>query len=296
MGTNDNSSFSGIYDGGGRVVSGLAVQRKKYLGLFGSVTNGIVRNVSIVNCSFSGENYAGGIVGLLADGIVSNCCAGSGVFVKDSTGAWCHGGIVGKNDSGTVVGCLSAASVTYDSGWSGVRRRGGVVGLLSRGGSVKDCLYVGDAVEGDADVFGIVELGAIAGVADYGCSLANNYYTSDSVPGGVESHDRDGARRARLLVLGADIALDAVVEAVYDVSGLAAIGTNVLRSVSGEGGTNLYSGAGQTISFTYNGTVPPGHVLIVSYNDGADHVLEPENGVYSFVMPDADVTITGMPH
>ncbi|MBO4724680.1 MAG: hypothetical protein J5596_05085, partial [Bacteroidaceae bacterium] len=130
--------------------------------------------------------------------------------------------------------------------------------------------------------------GSIAGFNNF-VTLTNNYYTSDG-PGGVNGSDCDGARRARVITLGENLAIEGD-QTAYNVSGLTAYGTTALSYNNGNA-TTIYSGETQTVSFTYTGTVPAGYFLTVKYNDGSDHVLTPTAGVYSFTMPAANVSVS----
>ena len=64
-------------------MSGIVVDggTENFLGLFGYVKNGTVRNVVLADCSIAGHDNVGGIVGRIIGGVVSNCCVGSGVAV-----------------------------------------------------------------------------------------------------------------------------------------------------------------------------------------------------------------------
>ena len=49
IGTDTSKPFSGSFDGGGHTVSGLCVTGSAYLGLFGCVTDGSIKNLKIEN-------------------------------------------------------------------------------------------------------------------------------------------------------------------------------------------------------------------------------------------------------
>ena len=288
--SSNRSYFNGTYDGQGHTVSGITVSRTGgseadgCIGLFGYVEyGGTVQNVVLASSTFTGNDKIGGIVGLNWGGTVKNCRVESSVTIKAGcNNAWNHGGIVGYNDSGTIEGCVSAASIV-NNGKSSHQFCGGITGRTSS--TIRDCLYTGTTIEA-ADY-----KGAICGYSDGGATYANNYYTAIALGGvGAEggSSDQDGARRARTVTLGENIALVGN-ETAYNLSGLTAIGTgNCALSYNDGTTTTLYSGEGQTLTLDYNGTVPEGYIVVYSYNDGTDHSVTDN----TFEMPAYDITVS----
>ena len=296
-------SFSGVFDGCGHTVSGVRVGRVegsttpyRFQGLFGYVRNGVVRNVVLADGVIDGNHIVGGIVGNLvgtgnAVAMVSNCRVESSVTLR--AGQEDCGGVVGHNSRGTVSGCFSAAKIVHN-GNDLCRHAGGVLGsgdTSTNIGSVQDCLFLGGVVARGSS------LGAIAGFGN-NTIFTNNHYSVCAVGGTNnatnvgcgDGGDCDGARHAREIALGAAFA-PAGEGTAYDVSGITAFGENMLRYANGAT-NNLYAQEGQTVSFAYVGDpVPELYRLVVAYNDGTEHVLEPEDGVYSFVVPAADVTV-----
>ena len=128
--------------------------------------------------------------------------------------------------------------------------------------------------------------GAIAGLSS-SSTLSNNLYTRDGVPGGMEGSDCNGARRAHTITLGESVST-AGAETVYDVSGLTAIGNGALRYTEGGGTTNLYSGAGQRLTFTG----VPGYI-VTKDSSGGDMTSIVLNGS-TLTMPAYDVTVNAV--
>lgn len=91
---NINNCYSGIFDGNNHIISGLYLndENMNYVGLFGKIYNGTIKNVKILDSYFCGRQFVGGIAGDNS-GIIDNC-------INDSTiigifeGA---GGIAGGN-------------------------------------------------------------------------------------------------------------------------------------------------------------------------------------------------------
>ena len=57
------SGFSGTFDGGGHVISGIVTKPYKQSGLFASVYGGVIKNVIVKDSEFTGTEDAGAIVG-----------------------------------------------------------------------------------------------------------------------------------------------------------------------------------------------------------------------------------------
>ena len=271
-------TFCGNFDGNNKTISGIRIHTDNSCqGLFGDVINATVKNVILANSIIVGGYYVGGIVGENDNSTVINCRVENDVTIGLSQNSVTdHGGVVGHHTSGTISGCVSAATITNGDATC----LGGIVGSCNDG-TIKDCIFIGTISSGE-------RRGSIAGFNNF-VTLTNNYYTSDG-PGGMNGSDSDGARRARVITLGEDLALEGD-QTAYNVSGLTAFGTTALSYNNGNA-TTIYSGATQPVPFTYTSTVPEGYLLTVKYNDGSDHVLTPTAGVYSFTMPAANVSVS----
>jgi len=140
--TND---FSGVFDGGGHVISNLSMGFNVYssLGLFGYVGFGGeikrlgLENVSVIN---NVSPYStGGLAGLVEGGIISECYTKG--EVRSSNKDVDTGGLVGRTHGGlysvVIRDCYSHCSVTGDS-----KNCGGLGGSLS-GSEVVDCYSTG---------------------------------------------------------------------------------------------------------------------------------------------------------
>jgi filamentous hemagglutinin family protein len=145
VGGSSSTPFTGTFDGEGRVVSGLFVNRpaSEFVGMFGyNGAAATVRNVGLVGVSITGHRAVGGIAG-------ENMGAISGVYTSGSvtgtdSGA---GGIVGYND-GSLSNVYSNSTVSAPGGLVG-----GIAGLSF--GSISQA-YATGAVSGESDVGGLV--------------------------------------------------------------------------------------------------------------------------------------------
>ena len=189
----DGTPFTGVFDGNDHKITGLTIDDSRagnwYLGLFGCIDKGEVRNLDLEGGSVNGDKAVGGLVGSNGDsyhpgGSISNCystgdvngygdvgglvgwnvgsisnCYSNG----DVSGGYGVGGLVGYN-SGSISNCHSTGSVSGD----------GVIGGLVGGniGSVSICYSTGD-------VSGYGNVGGLAGGNSWGAGISNCYSTGD---------------------------------------------------------------------------------------------------------------------
>lgn len=269
---NDHKAFKGHYNGGGRTITGIQIIKTghansdSYLGLFGYIDGGTIENVVLAQGQIKGNRNIGSIAGYLQNGTIQNCHIGSNVsiVIGNASNAAYQGGVVGQMSSGSCVqGCFCGANINRSDQISTANwYYGGIAGYSL--GTIQNNIYTGSFYNYKLDSFG----GAIAGDHSGG-TLANNYYTSKDVPGGINYTDQDGARRARTVTLGENIALLGD-ETAYSLSGLTAIGTGNYALRYNDGNTTtIYSGEGQTLTLSYTGEeVPVGYQLTYSATAG----------------------------
>jgi hypothetical protein len=215
----DGTAFTGVFDGNDRKIIGLTIDDdgagNDYLGLFGCIDEGEVRNLGLEDCSVSGDVIVTAFVGGLAgrnygNSSISNCFSTgyvSGVYevgglvgengdllygmgnlisncysTGDVNGVAGLGGLVGVN-YGKVLNCKSTGDV------NGVEYVGGLVGYNAEGGNILNCSSTGDVRGGDFSVGGLVgensyfsviskcySSGDVNGVEDVGGLIGKNYY------------------------------------------------------------------------------------------------------------------------
>ena len=131
--------FSGTFDGNGFKIYNLVSLAN---GLFESLNNsGTIQNLNLEGVSVnSGNNHVGGLVGKNEGGTIQNCFVSGNVVGFGYTG-----GLVGKN-VGKIINSYSAVSV------SGNNRVGGFVGL-NEGGTITNSYSIG-TVNGVGSVVG----------------------------------------------------------------------------------------------------------------------------------------------
>ncbi len=161
--------FAGIYDGGGKEISGLSIvlSDEDGVGLFGNVSTtvseedeaGTLRNINITSGSIIAMSNMGSIAGSFVGKRIENCS--SGVSLQYGTGVIQNvGGIVGSN-YGVIEGCHFYGSI--NAGLLG-RNVGGIVGL--NGSSLTDRF---------AKIINSFNTGAINAAAMVGGIVGENY-------------------------------------------------------------------------------------------------------------------------
>ena len=144
------SPFTGTFDGQNHTISGLYVNGNTgYVGLFGHVNGGTVKNVTVTDSYMSGKDYVGGICGNNLGGTLQNCHTTGTVSGSNNVG-----GVCGYSYDGTVENCYNTGSVSGTGD-----RVGGVCGCIVKG-KITGCTN-SDTVS----VSGNRSLGGIAGYA-----------------------------------------------------------------------------------------------------------------------------------
>jgi hypothetical protein len=159
--------LTGSIDGQGYEIGDLFVGRpdEDGVGLFGSVGDGVIENLGVVNAEVTGRSYVGGLVGgSLAT--VKNC-----YFTGSVTGDAQVGGLVGGSFwGGTVSSCYSTGSVTGEG-----QHTGGLVG--GNWGIVSNSYSIGGVTRGDLWVGGLAggNWGTVSNSYSAGSATGDNH-------------------------------------------------------------------------------------------------------------------------
>ncbi|MGN0488119.1 MAG: GLUG motif-containing protein [Ruminococcus sp.] len=143
---NNSNKYTGKFDGQGHKISGLCSNdaSANYVGLFGLLSGGEIKNVSVIDSYFSGSWYVGSVCGYNS-GTITNChnsgtVNGIGDYV---------GGVCGHNYTGTITNCYNTGTV----GGTG-NNVGGVCGWNSAISTITNCYNTGK-VNGSSKVGGV---------------------------------------------------------------------------------------------------------------------------------------------
>ena len=175
IGPDEGSSYSGTFDGKGYTIKNLNVSGSGNIGLFGYVSGGTIRNLTVAGSVTATGGRAGGITCTLIDGLIENCANLCTVTYTGADGS--VGGIVGYaypiDDSVAIRDCYNIGKI------DGGTRTGGILGLDNYPGTeISNCYNVGS-------VTGNEYVGAIAGNTCY--SPSNCYYLSDTSSGAART-------------------------------------------------------------------------------------------------------------
>ncbi len=129
----DTNSFQGVFDGNGKKITGVTINRSGMngVGLFGCVgKGGEVRNLILTEGSITGsDQYIGGLVGYNRQGAITSCTVSNTIKGKNAN----VGGLIGYNYGGSVTACSASGVITGTN----LRSVGGLVGENT--GSITNC-------------------------------------------------------------------------------------------------------------------------------------------------------------
>ena len=157
--------FTGVFDGNDHKILNMTVDDggagNDFMGMFGNIDNGEVKNLGLEGGSVSGDGAVGGLMGGNRDyGIVSNCYS-----TGDVKGSLTVGGLIGIVVGGSwISNCYSTGDVSGTGD-----HIGGLVGYIE--GVVSNCYSTG-SVNGEDYVGGLVG-------QNVGSSISNCYSTGD---------------------------------------------------------------------------------------------------------------------
>ena len=102
-----NSKFSGIFDGKGKTIKGLKINRSRqnYVGLFGATTKSvIIKDMKLIDVKVTGKSYVGGLAGYFAGKSIKNVQVSGLVSGKNNVG-----GLVGTYADSNPKGLISGS-------------------------------------------------------------------------------------------------------------------------------------------------------------------------------------------
>ncbi len=193
IGTDNLNRFNGTFDGDNHIISNLTLTSGdySYLGLFGQIGSGTVRDLELkditINNTKAWADGAGGLTGLNLEGTISNCRVTGNSTI---TGGASVGGIAGEHDGGSIEQCSNNASIAANVDYS--YYVGGIAGGYW-GGSITDCYNTGSVTGNDG-----AETGGIVGEAwPWPDDFTRNCYNTGTVStgssvGGIAGYWGDG--------------------------------------------------------------------------------------------------------
>ena len=135
VGNNDMGPFKGVFNGNGKVVKNLSINRPSETrqGFFGNASNAIIKNVGLENVDIISNEYTAGLLaGTGSNASITNCY----VTGKLKGRAYISG--LASNLRGTVEACYTNVSISVSTGGNG-----GLIGDFG-GGSIKNSYSEGN--------------------------------------------------------------------------------------------------------------------------------------------------------
>ncbi len=135
----ESYAFSGTFDGNHKTIRGLYIERdERYVGLFGYIKDGTVKNLTVEDGDVTGYAATGGIVGCLYGGQIENCVFSGSVTGEDGTG-----GIVGELADARIKDCENNGNITGGSGTGGIV---GIAGSYEEDSGIENCTNTGKVI------------------------------------------------------------------------------------------------------------------------------------------------------
>ena len=174
---NSSYKFNGEFDGQGHTISGVYINgNNSYVGLFGYIGAGTVKNVTLADSYIKGYQYVGGICGYMenSSALVDNCH--NSAYVYASYGS--AGGICGYLSNGKITSSHNSGKVYCDANnnYSNWLYAGGITGYMRNSTAAIENSYN----TGDVENFGY-GAGGIVGYCNYSSNRMTNCYNSGSV-------------------------------------------------------------------------------------------------------------------
>ena len=185
---NNNTPYTGTFDGGGHTIKGLYVNLSDVaVGLFGCLEDAAVRNLT-VDGYVQGRHTVGGIAGKAraygaASSTVENCRNNCHVVSEYGTGSGSFlyvGGIVGSAADTTIADCVNTEVVEAKGSNNYSSVAAGIVGSLYENVTVKNCYNTGE-INVTGDKLRVGTAGGIAGSDIYGGNTVSDCYNLGAV-------------------------------------------------------------------------------------------------------------------
>lgn len=174
IGSSSSNPYKGTFDGNAHTINGLYVKDGGSVGLFGSVQNGTVKNVTVTG-HVEGTGSVGGIAGCIDNSSIENCvnlCRVASAMNYETVG-----GIVGFGDAGEILSCANLGTVSVSEDYNLSTHIGGIIGKAS-GTTVTDCYNAGKVMSlGNSSTESI---GGIVGTVG-GTAIITNCYNVGKV-------------------------------------------------------------------------------------------------------------------
>ena len=157
--------FSGCFDGNDYKIKNLVINAigKDWIGLFGIIEGGEVKNLVIEDFYITGESDVGGLCGICENTTISSCHTIGRIESQDAAG-----GLIGLCMESDITDCSTNCNIT------GRNDLGGLIGICDMSNVNRSCSF--GSVDGQYDIGGLI------GWSSYLCNVFN-CYSDSSVDG-----------------------------------------------------------------------------------------------------------------
>jgi hypothetical protein len=175
-----STSFDGTYDGNGHTIDSLfiSISNSDYVGMFGLVSDGVIRNLRLTNENITGASEVGGLVGNSTGSgmaLIDSCSTGG---IITGSGTQEIGGLVGMATASTTIkNCCSTARV------NGTNLVGGLVGHNDQGTMITNCYSTGSVNASGQGIGGLVGYNTHTSPAS--AQIVNSYTAGRLIGSGV---------------------------------------------------------------------------------------------------------------
>jgi len=184
--------FSGVFDGTGHKISNLTIDSNgishtEYLGLFGYVDGGKLKNLQLKNVNIICKSFAfnlGGLAGYCYHADINGCSSGGIIdagIIEDGRDTDSLGGLIGYSSHSTISNSFSMVSVASGDSSNGI---GGLVGTCNEG-AISNSYSTGSIKNGSFS-------SAIGGLVGNSAGSINNCFSTVSVASGDSSNGIGG--------------------------------------------------------------------------------------------------------
>ena len=187
IGNQQKESFRGLYDGYGRIITGLTINRPEEsgIGLFGYIENGIIRNMALKQVYISASALTGAITGILGEKAIIETSYSTGTIRADSIA----GGLTG------VISHSALIRNSYSHAMSEAQKMVGGLAGLNNYGEIENSFSTGR-------VTGSHETGGLVGSGE-GETVSNSYW--NRISSGQEVSNGGASRTTGEMIYPADV-------------------------------------------------------------------------------------------
>ena len=278
VGYDTNHTFRGTFDGDGHTLTVNLNSYSEFCAPFAYTYGATIKNLITTGTITTSKQHAGGVVGRNGSSCLTLENVKSSVTINSSyNGDAQHGGLVGYAIKADLIGCAFVGRILGGNS----KGCGGLLGYktdesdATKKVTITNCFFAPANVTVSATNAYTLANNSSNGVVE----ISNCYYTQAlGTVQGKQAHSITGAENVIVAFAGT--------AAEYNVSGITTCGTGL------QYGNELYAGQGDNVNL--NLSAPIGYAIATATytpEGGTATEITPIEGIYSFVMPNANVTI-----